>query len=330
MNGAPSFLLIFTLFLGVSACSKPTEKEIAKPAESMAEFCTKLPRPEYSDLQRIPSDSDWFELYQVSPGVVAIYEPFQWQEVISYLIEGSHSALLFDTGNGIADIASIARTLTKKPISVLNSHSHYDHVGGNFAFDKIYGMQTPFTLNRQKGQSNENIGIEVSTQALCKPAPAGVTESNHIGKPFTITDIVKHGSTIDLGGRSLEILHVPGHTPDAIALIDRKAGLMWTGDSFYQGPIWLFADETDLDQYAESLNKMVSEVPNLVALLPAHNTPWVNPKVLLRVRAGFQDMLAGNATSIEQGEGMREYKLADESAFSFLMRDELLPYNKHE
>jgi glyoxylase-like metal-dependent hydrolase (beta-lactamase superfamily II) len=330
INNKSAFFFVLAVAWLLVGCGQSANSPASEPAQSMADFCTKLPRPEYAELTKIPSDSDWFELYQVSPGVIAIYEPNQWQEVISYLIEGSEEALLFDTGNGIADIASLARKLTDKPISVLNSHSHYDHVGGNFAFNKIYGMQTPFTLNRQKGQSNQSIGMEVSAQALCKRAPPGVTETNHVGKAYTITNIVEQGTIIDLGERTLEILHVPGHTPDAIALIDRKAGLMWTGDSFYQGPIWLYADETDLTQYAKSLDKMVNEVPNLVALLPAHNTPWVDPKILIRVQAGFEDMLSGKATSIPQGEGMREYMITNENAFSFLMRDESLPYKKGE
>ena len=327
MNNKIQFIVVIAM-LGLVGCEQATDSTASMPAESMAEFCKNLPRSEYANLKRISSDNTWFELYQVSPGVNAIYEPFQWQKVISYLIEGNKKALLFDTGNGIGDIANIAKTLTDKPISVLNSHSHYDHVGGNFAFDRVYGMQTDFTLSRQKGQSNKKIGVEASSQALCKPAPFGVTAVNHIGKAYEITDFVQDGSVIDLGGRLLEIMHVPGHTPDAITLIDRDVGLMWTGDSFYQGPIWLYADETNLGEYAKSLAKMVNEIPNLVALLPAHNTPWVDPKTLLRVQTGFQKMLSGNATSVPKGDGMREYSLPNEDEFSFLMRDEPLPYKQ--
>jgi metal-dependent hydrolase (beta-lactamase superfamily II) len=114
----------------------------------MAGFCKKLPRPEYLNLSKIDLQNDWFEVYQVAPGVTAIYEPFQWQEVISYLIEGQESALLFDTGNGIADIAPVIESLTNKPVSVLNSHSHYDHVGGNYAFEYILTLNLLKTDNK--------------------------------------------------------------------------------------------------------------------------------------------------------------------------------------
>jgi len=321
-------LLLATLFLlGIAAPSIAQEQS---PVTSLAEFCSKLPRPEYADLNQLSAPDSilqgWFELYDVAPGVTAIYEPFQWQEVISYLIEGEKEALLFDTGNGIGDIARVALALTDKPISVLNSHTHYDHVGGNYSFERVYGMNSDYTRKNQTGHPNESIAIETSAQALCRPLPKGVTEGNHIGRPFNVSDFVLDGSIIDLGNRTLEVIHIPGHTPDAIALIDRDAGLMWTGDSYYSGPIWLFVQETDLDDYTQALDRLLEEVPNVHALLPAHNTPWVDPEVLHRVKAGFQLMLSGGLGPLDLGDGMVEYRLPGESMFSFLMRDEELPY----
>lgn len=318
-------------YISVSLLSACTVQERSvdlepSPASSMAEFCEKLPRSSYADLDRLEYESAWFELYRVSEGVTAIYEPYQWQEVISYLIEGQDRALLFDTGNGIEDIAAVVNELTDKPISVLNSHSHYDHVGGNYQFDRIYGMKTSFSKSRQKGVENQEIAIELSDAALCKAPPGGATSQTHVGRPYTITHEVSDGSLIDLGGRQLEIIHIPGHTPDALALIDREARLLWTGDSYYSGPIWLYAPETDLNAYRQSLDRLIAEAENVDALLPAHNTPWVSPDVLLRVRRGFDEMLSGTAIKVPQWEGTVIYELAGEEEFSFLMRDEPLPY----
>jgi glyoxylase-like metal-dependent hydrolase (beta-lactamase superfamily II) len=304
----------------------PSFSAPADPAVSMAEFCKKLPRADYQNFRQIPVESEWFEAYELAPGVSAIYEPHQWQEVISYLIEGDQQALLFDTGNGIANIAEVVAGLTDKPVSVLNSHTHYDHVGGNFAFAKVYGMDTQFTRERQIGHPNQDIAIEASKQALCRPLPDGVTQQNHVGRRFKVTDFIQDGDQIDLGGRQLEVLHVPGHTPDAIALIDRVAGLMWTGDSYYSGPIWLFAPETDLAAYAKSLQRLIASAKGVKALLPAHNTPWVSPDVLPRVAEGLQAMLSGNTKLIPLGDSMVEHQIEGESEFSFLMRDEAIPY----
>ncbi len=63
-------------------------------------WCSALPRPEYKPLERVSVSDPWFEVYRVAPGVLAIYEPHQAEEVISYLIVGTKQAALFDTGMG--------------------------------------------------------------------------------------------------------------------------------------------------------------------------------------------------------------------------------------
>ena len=84
----------------------------------------KLPRPEWASFERIDQDQDWFEVYLVADDVYAIYEPGQFEEVMSFLIIGDKNALLFDTGLGIGDIRRVVEQLTELDIIVLNSHTH--------------------------------------------------------------------------------------------------------------------------------------------------------------------------------------------------------------
>jgi hypothetical protein len=85
-------------------------------------------------LARVDTGSDWFQVYDVAPGVFAISEPRQYEGVTSFLVVGSERALLFDTGLGVARIGEVVRGLTDRPVTVLNSHTHFDHVGGNSEF----------------------------------------------------------------------------------------------------------------------------------------------------------------------------------------------------
>src|SRR6202041_3856815 len=101
------------------------------------DWCRALPRPEYKTVERVSISDPWFEVYKPAPGVFAIYEPHQSEETISYLIVGTKQALLFDTGMGIADIHKVVSQLTSRPIVVLNSHTHDDHVGGNWQFNFV-------------------------------------------------------------------------------------------------------------------------------------------------------------------------------------------------
>src|SRR5205823_13957329 len=106
----------------------------AQQEKQIPEWCKPLPRPEYKSLQRDLPDEPWFEVYKVAAGVFAIYEPHQAEETISYLIVGTKQAVLFDTGMGISDIHKVTTKLTSRPVVVLNSHTHDDHVGGNWQF----------------------------------------------------------------------------------------------------------------------------------------------------------------------------------------------------
>src|ERR1700736_13874 len=119
------------------------------------DWCKALPRQEYKTLERVLPNEPWFEVYKVASGVFAIYEPHQAEEVISYLIVGTKQALLFDTGMGIANIHKVVTQLTSRPVVVLNSHTHNDHVGGNALFTFVYGMDTDFTRQNAKGSRDD-------------------------------------------------------------------------------------------------------------------------------------------------------------------------------
>ena len=301
------------LFLGIAIA--PFGASFA----DLEDFCERLPRPAYAAFHKHETSNDWFEVYEVEPGIWAMYEPFQWQEVISYLIIGTDTALLFDTGNGIGNIKAIVDQLTDKPVQVLNSHTHFDHIGGNYQFENILSVATDFSTANSKGLNSEMVTMEVSAEALCKGLPNGVTQENHQIRPFGITGQVREGDVIDIGNRKLEILQIPGHTNDSIALLDREAGFLWTGDSFYEGPIWLYFPETDLAAYKQSIARLAALAPRLKALFPAHNTPKADPAMLFEVQKAFDLVLEGRAKPVAAWEGTVTFEF---EGFGFLMRED--------
>jgi len=230
---------------------------------------------------------------------------------------GTKYAVLFDTGNGIGNIKTIVDQLTNKPVRVINSHSHYDHIGGNYLFDNILSVSTGFTLSNAGGISNDEITTEASPEALCKDLPPEVTQQNHRIKPFSISQKIADGDSLDIGGRKLEVLQIPGHTDDAVALLDRDAGFLWSGDSFYEGPIWLLFPETNLENYQRSVTRLAALAPDLKAVFPAHNTPKADPQLLIALQTNLALVLSGQATPIAVSEGNVEFRFA---GFSFLMR----------
>lgn len=299
-----------TLFL---ICSMPFLG--AGQTKDIPDWCRALPRPEYKSLERVLANDPWFEVYKVAPGVFAIYEPHQEEEVISYLIVGHKQALLFDTGMGIASIRNVTSRLTSRPVVVLNSHTHDDHVGGNWQFTFVYGMDTAFTRANAKG-SREDAQAEITPDQICGDLPKKFNPKTYSTKPWRISLFVHDGFKINLGGRTLEILSTPGHTPDAMSLLDRENGLLFTGDTYYPAPIWLYRPETDLDAYVSSVKRLAALAPQLKLVLGAHNVPVAQPDVLPKLVDAILAVRAGQGTVKPEGEGKALHTFG---GFSFLL-----------
>jgi glyoxylase-like metal-dependent hydrolase (beta-lactamase superfamily II) len=307
----------------------------APPQDSKPDWCKPLPRPEYKSLERVQVSDPWFEVYKVAPHTFAIYEPQQSEETIGYLILGSQKAVLLDTGMGISDVHKVVMELIKndgtkdggpsKPgasvnpplqVIVLNSHTHDDHVGGNWQFDTIYSMDTGFSRQNAKG-SVEDAQAEIAPGEICGELPKGFDPKSYRTKPWHIIKYIHDGDTIDLGRRTIEILSTPGHTPDAITLFDRANGLLFTGDTYYPAPIWLYRPETDMDAYAKSIARLAALGPQVRIVLGAHNIPVAPPSVLPALVSAFADFRGGKTSCKPQGSGKQ---LCAVGKFQFLVR----------
>lgn len=310
MNRAAVFLALFLLTIPASAQQR---REPLRPG-----WCRQLPRPQYKKLARVAEDERWFEVYRIRDGVFAIYEPHQFEEVISYLIVGQRRALLFDTGMGIGKISALVAKLTPLPVIVLNSHTHFDHTGGNAEFSEIMGVDTSFTRDNAKGRLNEYSRDALAPERICGSLPPGVRSDSYAVHTFTISHWVRDGEHIDLGGRDLEIIFTPGHTPDSLSLLDSKNGLLFTGDTFYLGPIYLLTPETDLAAYARSVDRLVQLAPHIKLLLPGHNVPVASPRYLPRLQEAVRKVTSGNQKPVLAGDH-REYRFR---GFSLLLAND--------
>jgi glyoxylase-like metal-dependent hydrolase (beta-lactamase superfamily II) len=281
------------------------------------EWCRQLPRPEYKTLERVLPDESWFEIYRIRPGVFALYEPKQFEEVISYLIVGDKRGLLFDTGLGVGKISAVVTRLTPLPVTVIDSHTHFDHVGGNAEFKEIWSRDLPFTQKNMRGQTNIYSRDALAPERLCGPLPPGVNPKSHSIHPWESTRWLHDGEQFDLGGRVVEVIFTPGHTPDSLSLLDRKNGLLFTGDTFYPGPIYLFVPETDFAAYTRAVARLAAIESQVTLLLPGHNVPVAKPVFLSRLASAVQQVNQGRAKA-QVTEGHREYVF---EGFSLLLAD---------
>jgi len=284
------------------------------PAADVPEWCREVPAA-FATLERVNVSQPWFDVYRVRPGVLAIYEGKQYEQVISYLIVGDQRALLFDTGLGLGHMDQLVRELTSLPVTVLNSHTHFDHVGGNADFAEVWNEDTPFSRANADGHLDDYARSALEPDHLCGALPADVRGGEYTLRPWKVSRRVADGERIDLGGRTLEVLYSPGHAPDALCLIDREHGLLFTGDTYYPGPIYLFAPGTDLPAYVRSVARLAALVPSLELLLPSHIVPVAEPSELIALQRAVEDVRSGKVEAVPV-EGQLEYRFG---RFSLLL-----------
>lgn len=307
------FLVLTTVALAWLCIGSSLRAQSAIPAD----WCKALPRPEYKSLERVFVHEPWFEVYKIQPGVFAIYEPHQAEETISYLIVGTKQAILFDTGMGIGNVHDLVSRLTSRPIVVLNSHTHNDHVGDNWRFPFIFGLDTAFTRKNAQG-SRDDAQSELGQGMICGDLPKNFVPASYATKPWKISFAVHDGFKINLGaGHVLEVIGTPGHTPDAICLLDRANGLLFTGDTYYPAPIWLYRPETDLDAYVASVKRIAALQSQVKVVLGAHNVPVADPSVLPRLVNAIESVRAGKGDVKPEGEGKSIHTV---DGISFLLR----------
>ncbi len=158
-----------------------------------------------------------------------------------YLVEGDTKAVLIDGGTNIKDLDKIVASITSKPVMLVATHVHPDHTGASIDyFSELY-------INPA-----DTVGIPMFMP-------------NYKGE----VKYLKDGEIIDLGGRELQVVFSPGHTPGSTTFIDRNAKYGFSGDSFGSGNLLLTTDFSTLKATCEKMDKVMKQY-NIEKLYPGH------------------------------------------------------------
>lgn len=259
--------------------------------------------------QKAELADDYWAVAEISPGIFAIGEPRYYQANWNYLIVGSERALLFDTGAGVKDISSIVVHLTDKPVHVLVSHFHFDHVGGVSSFDDILMLDIPATRKR----AEENVVQPSRYQHL------GFVDRQNI-PTIPVSKWVSHGQSFDLGDRALKIFSAPGHTPESAVVYDPSYKALFTGDFLYEGPLYAMVPGSSRSDYINSAAMLLDHTSSDVHIYGAHaSTNQTQPPVLTQVSLRhLHDVLVSAETCDSYYEGLLPRKIRIDETVDFL------------
>lgn len=193
-----------------------------------------------------------------------------------FLLAGTERALLIDSGMMTHDAKDIAESLTDLPVSLLNTHSDGDHTGSNAQFATLYMHPDEEPVYRAKGGTGTILPI-------------------------------REGDVIDLGGRPLRIIDLPGHTPGSIAVLDVNSRVLISGDPIQDGRIFMFGGHRNMRDYNRSMKRVATLRDSFDEIWPSHSTIPVKPALIDSLIEGSEAILAGTAEGTE--EEMRGMKI---------------------
>lgn len=223
----------------------------------------------------------WFEFKRIDDTVTLLWEPYLhpvWQSNIWH-VRGRDRDLIVDSGMGIGDLAGALGELVEKPLIAVATHRHADHIGGLHQFETRLAhpldaddIGTPGTFASLVTSDFPQGFIDMMTEAGTPPGPELVDAYPHDGYdprdyhvlPAPITQLIDEGDVIDTGDRAFAVLHLPGHTPGSIGLWDEAAGILFSGDAIYDGPLYDFLPESSIESYVETVRRLRDLPVNVV------------------------------------------------------------------
>jgi hydroxyacylglutathione hydrolase len=235
---------------------------------------------------------DYFAVEDLGEGTFAIGEPRYYQQNYSYLMVGATRALLFDSGSGTRDISGVVAGLTNLPVTVIVSHLHFDHLGGIAPFAHVAMIDLPDTR------------ADVS-DGLFKPRRyeyMGFVDAR-VPPSFRVGEWLAPGAILDLGGRSLQVLSTPGHTPTSVALFDATNRRLFIGDFIYPTTLYAFLPGASLSAYQTTAKMLLHMLPTDTVLWTAHccrkqegvSAPWLSMSDLRDLEAALTAVRTGRA-----------------------------------
>lgn len=191
-----------------------------------------------------------------------------------YVVLGNEKALVIDTMNASDDLGAVVRGITDLPLMVVNTHGHGDHICGNIFFEEAYIHSADLSL-----------AIEFSN------FPEFVEETSKHGLSMPPFKEILNGEVIDLGGATLDVIHLPGHTAGGICLLYREERVLFTGDGI-NCHLWMQLDHSlQMKELKKSLENISWVKEKADKILHGHTMDYMGISLFDELYKGVCDLV---------------------------------------
>ena len=204
----------------------------------------------------------WYKTESVSDSLTLITEP----HVVAFTrcniwhVRGRREDMLVDSGMGVVSLREQIPLVSERALTAVATHSHYDHIGGMYEFEDRVIHSREASLIAEPTRDNVLISDFVSDEIFTALPPAPYLSTTYAVRSAPATRVVEEGDIIDLGDRHFEVLHTPGHSPGSISLWEEATGVLFAGDTIYDGPLLDGVYSGHRDDYISSLERLL-ELP---------------------------------------------------------------------
>ncbi|MDD4796579.1 MAG: MBL fold metallo-hydrolase [Eubacteriales bacterium] len=193
-----------------------------------------------------------------------------------YLLIGENKAMLVDAGQSRRNLREFVQTITDLPAFVVNTHGHFDHTGGNGWFDEVYMHANAVRDAKRAFDDPDGYPLDYDIQTVAQ------------------------GHVFDLGGRTVEVIEIPAHSPGSIALLDRECRMLFTGDELESGQVLLLRGGKEVvAQHRENMLKLKRRKDEFDSICPAHNGTPIHPSYIDAFIENDSRVLAGQEGSAD-------------------------------
>ncbi|HWA42419.1 MAG TPA: MBL fold metallo-hydrolase [Hypericibacter adhaerens] len=200
----------------------------------------------------------WYRVRAVGDGVTHIDEPHikPFYRCNIWHVRGRERDLLIDSGLGVVSLRRHVAFLAERPQFAVASHVHFDHVGNHheFAERAIHAAEAP--LLAHPGRDETLATLYATEEMFTSLPPGGFDPPAYQVTPAPATRVLEDGDIVDLGDRHFEVFHLPGHSPGSIGLWEAASGILFAGDTVYDGPLIDDAYHSDIAAYIRSMERL--------------------------------------------------------------------------